>query len=118
PATPEGPGRWTADLAGEDRWWGEAGWQATPAPAAPTTPKLIPAGAPGPAQTSFRRWPAQENAIRDFLIPLGLDTNHGYGKVVVVNSEVAKRRETFERRVSNVRRLAERARDPGRRARR
>jgi hypothetical protein len=30
------------------------------------------------AQTYIRRWPVQENIIRDFLLPLGLDTNHGY----------------------------------------
>jgi hypothetical protein len=32
------------------------------------------------AQTYTRRWPAQENIIKDFLLPLGLDTNHGYAK--------------------------------------
>ena len=42
------------------------------------------------AQTYTRRWPVQENSIRDFLLPLGLDTNHGYGKTPIVNSEVGK----------------------------
>jgi hypothetical protein len=123
PPRGDAPAQWTADLAGEARWWWEAGWEATPAPAPPVGPKLIPvvttaplAEAPELARTYFHRWPAQENAIRDFLIPLGIDTNHGYGKTPVVNSEVAKRRETLERRLANVRRWAERARDRCRRA--
>ncbi len=33
---------------------------------------------------------SQENIIRDFLLPLGLDTNHGYGKTPIVNSEEAR----------------------------
>jgi hypothetical protein len=117
PPGTDDPARWTADLAGEARWWWDAGWQATPAPATPTGPKLIPVVTTAPAaeatelaQTYFRRWPAQENAIRDFLLPLGLDTNHGYGKAPVVNSEVAKRRAALERRLANVQRWAERAR--------
>jgi hypothetical protein len=52
------------------------------------------------AQTYTRRWPVQENIIRDFLVPLGLNTNHGYGKTPIVNSEVAREtsrlREAFE----------------------
>src|SRR5712692_3689466 len=43
------------------------------------------------AQTYFQRWKCQENSIRDWLIPLNLDTNHGYAKEQVVNSELAKR---------------------------
>ena len=76
----------------------EEGWQAVPAPPAPTTPKLIPVITTGHgmqavelAQTYFRRWNCQENAIRDWLIPLNLDTNHGYAKEQVVNSELVKR---------------------------
>ncbi len=108
------PPRWDADLAGEDQQWWEAGWVATPAPAPPTDAKLIPIVATAMlgdartlAQIYFRRWPAQENIIRDFLIPLGLDTNHGYTKTEVVNSEVAKRRSTLERRLATVRRWAD-----------
>ena len=56
------------------------------------------------AQTYTRRWPVQENIIRDFLLPLGLDTNHGYGKTPIVNSEVAKKRAALEKRLSNVQR--------------
>ncbi|GCF10382.1 hypothetical protein [Dictyobacter arantiisoli] len=46
------------------------------------------------------RWPLQENIIRDFLLPLGLDTNHGYSKRPVENSEVAKKRATLEKRLA------------------
>lgn len=91
-------------------WW-QAGWKAEPTPAIPTTAKLIPIvttadtiDAVELAQTYTRRWPVQENIIRDFLLPLGLDTNHGYGKTSIVNSEVAKKRAALEKRLSNVQR--------------
>ena len=93
----EYPKRWDADLDWRERMWWEAGWQATPTPATPTTPKLIPIVTTAPTvdavelvQTYTKRWAAQENIIRDFLLPLGLDTNHGYGKVPVENSEEAR----------------------------
>ena len=35
------------------------------------------------ARTYTRRWPAQENVIRDGLIPLGIDVNHGYAKTLL-----------------------------------
>ena len=89
---------WQADLPDHQRCFWEEGWQALPAPPAPTTPKLIPVittgqgmGAVELAQTYFRRWNCQENALRDWLIPLNLDTNHGYAKEHVVNSELVKR---------------------------
>jgi hypothetical protein len=91
-------------------WW-QAEWKAEPTPAAPTTAKLIPivttdgtVDAVELAQTYTRRWPVQENIIRDFLVPLGLNTNHGYGKTPIVNSEVAKKRATLEKRLSTVQR--------------
>ncbi len=91
-------------------WW-QAEWKAEPTPATPTTAKLIPIvttadtiDAVELAQTYTRRWPVQENIIRDFLLPLGLDTNHGYGKVPIVNSEVAKKRAALEKRLSTVER--------------
>ena len=72
-------------------------------PAAPTQPKIIPIvstaetrGAVALVQLYTARWPQQENIIRDFLIPLGLDTNHGYSKTMVENSEVAKQRAILE----------------------
>lgn len=98
-------------------WW-EAEWKAQATPATPTTPKLIPLvttadtiDAVELAQTYIRRWPVQENIIRDFLLPLGLDTNHGYGKTPVVNSEVAKKRAALEKRLSTLQRWMASARD-------
>jgi hypothetical protein len=71
-------------------------------PAQPTVPKLIPivttateADAIELAQTYTRRWSAQENVIRDWLIPLGIDVNHGFAKTPIINSEVAKKREAL-----------------------
>jgi hypothetical protein len=111
------PKRWDADLDWKERMWWEDGWQATPSPAPPTVPKLIPIvstaetiGAVELAETYTRRWPLQENIIRDFLLPLGLDTNHGYSKKLVENSEVAKKRAALEKRLANVQRWAEGAR--------
>ncbi len=91
-------------------WW-QAEWKAEPTPATPTEARLIPIvttadtiDAVELAQTYTRRWPVQENIIRDFLLPLGLDTNHGYGKMPIVNSEVAKKRAALEKRLSTVER--------------
>src|SRR5260221_2509170 len=88
---------WQADLAPQHQRFWEEGWQALPTPPAPTTPKLIPVittshgmDAVDLAQTYFQRWKCQENSMRDWLIPLNLDTNHGYAKAQVVNSELAK----------------------------
>jgi hypothetical protein len=100
----------------ERMWWDE-GWQATPTPATPITPKLIPIVTTAStvdvvelAQTYTQRWSAQENIIRDFLLPLGLDYNHGYHKTPVENSEVAKKRVALEKRLANVQRWADGAR--------
>jgi hypothetical protein len=68
------------------------------------------------AQTYIRRWPVQENIIRDWLLPLFLDTNHGYAKTPIVNSEVSKKRAALEKRLSNVKRWAASARDRSHRA--
>ena len=62
------------------------------------------------AQTYIHRWPVQENIIKDFLLPLGLDTNHGYAKTPVENSEVAKRRTALEKRLVKVQKWAGAAR--------
>lgn len=108
----------------DDRWtrWRE-GWTAQPSPAAPTTAKLVPLVTTAPcvdavelAQTSIRRWPVQENIIRDFLLPLGLDTNHGYGKTPTINSEVAKKRAVLEKKLSNAKLWAEGAKVRSRKA--
>ena len=68
------------------------------------------------AQTYIHRWPAQENVIKDFLLPLGLDTNHGFAKTLVINSEVNKKREALEKRRANVQRFREAAREKAHRA--
>jgi hypothetical protein len=108
---------WQADLAAQQRCFWEEGWQALPVPPAPTTPKLIPVittrsgmEAGELAHTYFRRWNCQENAIRDWLIPLNLDTNHGYAKEQVVNSELAKRQKVVQGSVQRLDRLAQASR--------
>jgi hypothetical protein len=41
-----------------------------------------------------------ENVIKDYLRPLGVDTNHGFAKTPVENSEVAKRRASLQQRLA------------------
>ena len=113
----DGPLRWDEKPDGTHEHWLHEGWKATPFPPASTAPKLIPivttateADSVELAQAYTRRWPAQENAIRDWLIPLGIDVNHGYAKTPVTNSEVAKKREALQRRLDNVQRWADAAR--------
>src|SRR6266568_954500 len=108
---------WQADLAPQQQRFWEEGWQALPTPPAPTTPKLISVITTKPgmeavelAQTYFRRWNCQENAIRDWLIPLNLDTNHGYAKERVLNSELAKRQLVVEGRQQRLEHLAQTSR--------
>jgi hypothetical protein len=117
PEDEDGPRRWDEKPDGTHEYWLDASWQATPMPAPPTVPKLIPIVTTAPeadavelAQTYTRRWPAQENAIRDWLIPLGIDVNHGFVKTAVINSEIAKKREALQRRLDNVQRWADGAR--------
>jgi len=109
--------RWLAGLAPDAQRWWEPAWVATPLPAAPTQPKLIPivttaetCDAVALAQLYTARWPQQENIIRDFLIPLGLDTNHGYRKTTIENSEVAKQRAILEPRRDRLQQWADSAR--------
>jgi hypothetical protein len=123
PSEEDLPRAWWADIRHEEVAWWQEGWQPTPAPAAPTEPKLIPIVTTAPcadalelARAYIHRWPAQENVIRDWLIPLGLDYNHGYTKAPVVNSEVSKKREAVEKRLSNVQRFREAARIKAHRA--
>jgi hypothetical protein len=108
---------WQADLTVQQQRFWEEGWQAFPTPPAPTTPKLIPVittrsgmQAGELAQTYFKRWNCQENAIRDWLIPLHLDTNHGYAKEQVVNSELAKRQVVVQGRIHRLEQLAQASR--------
>ncbi len=123
PSEEELPRSWWADIRHEEVAWWQEGWQATAAPAPPTEPKLIPIittaeeiDALHLAQTYIHRWPAQENVIKDWLLPLGLDINHGFAKLPVENSEVAKKREALEKRLANVQRFGEAAREKAHRA--
>jgi len=115
--------RWLADLPRDQRGWWEEEWVATAAPAPATQPKLIPivstaevGDAVTLARLYMRRWPIQENSIKDWLLPLGLDTNHGYAKTLVEHSEVAKRRTALEQRRDTLARWTNGARERGRRA--
>lgn len=103
-------------------WWRD-GWKAEPTPSPATTAKLLPivttadtVDAVELARTYTHRWPVQENIIRDYLLPLGLDTNHGYSKAPIVNSEVAKKRAAWEKRLGNVKQWVLKARDRSHRA--
>ncbi|GHO59612.1 hypothetical protein [Ktedonobacter robiniae] len=118
PEEAELPPRWDTDLPPDERTWWCEGWQATAAPAKETTAKLIPIvtieetepiDAVELAQTYIHRWPAQENVIKDYFRPLGLDTNHGFAKVTVENSEVAKRRTHLEQRLTRLKQWAQSA---------
>src|SRR5258708_1283780 len=108
---------WGAEVDLVKQGWWEDDWQARPLTVTPPTAKLIPivttaatADAVTLAQMYGRRWPAQENIIRDYLLALGLDTNHGYAKRAVVNSEVAKRRTALEQRLTTLQRWTASAR--------
>ena len=118
PEEAEIPPRWNSDLPREERTWWREGWQATAAPAKATMPKLIPIvtteetptiDAIELAQTYIHRWPAQENVIKDYLLPLGLDTNHGFAKIAVENSEVTIRRTHLEQRLARLKQWAQSA---------
>ncbi len=105
------PRRWDADLSWDVRGqWLDGQFEATPAPTQPMQPQLIPIVSTADTFTPVelvalygQRWTAQENILRDFLLPLGLDTNHGYMKTPVENSEIAKRREILQNRLDNAR---------------
>lgn len=97
PSEEDLPRAWWADIRHEEVAWWIDRLAGDPAPATPTEPKLIPIVTTAEqidtvtlAQTYIRSFPAQENVIKDFLLPLGLDTNHGFAKAPVINSEVAK----------------------------
>jgi hypothetical protein len=99
------------------------GWEPTPTPSTPTEPKLIPIVTTAPkadplalVQLYRQRWPRQENILKDWILPLGLDTNHGFAKTPVENSEVAKRREALQRRLANIQRWGPKAHERAQRA--
>ena len=50
------------------------------------------------------RYPRQENAIRDWWLPLGGDVNVGYDKCQVENSELAKRKAELEAQLETLER--------------
>ena len=50
------------------------------------------------------RYPKQENAIRDWWLPLGGDVNVGYDKRKVENSELAKRKTELESQLKTLKR--------------
>lgn len=87
------------------------------APASSIAPRLIPIITTDPApldavalaQSYIHRWAAQENVIKDYLLPLGLDINHGFSKAPVVNSEVAKKREIFQKHLETFKKWMESA---------
>lgn len=95
----------------EQPWanWTEPDWQAQPTPETPTEPKLIPIVSTGAiinpcdlVELYQRRWAAQENIIKDFLLPLGLDINHGYAKQLVENSEFRKKYDALSQRLERL----------------
>lgn len=83
-------------------------------PATPSHPRLLPVVSTAPcadpaalAAAYIHRWPAQENSIKDFLVPLGLDTNHGFAKRRVPNSESAKRYAALDQHLDTLSRWTE-----------
>ncbi len=99
------------------------GWEPTPTPSTPTEPKLIPivttardADPVELVQLYRQRWPVQENILKDWLLSLGLDTNHGFAKTPIEHSEVAKRREALECHLANILRWAPKAHERAQRA--
>jgi len=60
--------------------------------------------AAGIARRYRDRYPKQENAIRDWWLPLGGDVNVGYDKREVENSELAKRKVEMETRLETLKR--------------
>jgi hypothetical protein len=56
------------------------------------------------------RWVRQENIIRDWWLPVGLDCNYGYAKTSVENSEMQHRREKLQAALVNSQRFLAAAR--------
>jgi hypothetical protein len=64
----------------QGRAWYMEDWEPTPTPSTPTEPKLIPIVTTAPeadpvelAHLYRQRWPVQENILKDWLLPLGLE---------------------------------------------
>src|SRR5215467_7447084 len=58
---------------------------------------------------TFGAFLGRQNVIKDYLLLLGLDTNHGFAKVAVKNSEVDKRRTHLEQRLARLKQWAQSA---------
>jgi hypothetical protein len=106
------PQRWDEKPDGTHEYWLDENWQATPLPAQPMEPKLIPivttaaeADAVELVQTYTRRWPGpartpfEIGSFRLASIPI-----MGMLATVVANSEVAKKREALQKRLENMQR--------------
>ncbi len=105
--------------------WMDCDWQPTPTASTPTDPKLIPIisthefSDPRDLVDRYQhRWSAQENIIKDLLLPLGLDVNHGYAKQLIDNSEVRKKQDTLTKRLDRLERWRKSAIQRCQRARR
>ena len=62
------------------------------------------------AQTYIHRWPEKTKCHQRLSFAgFGLDTNHGFAKVAVENSEVAKRRTRLEQRRARLKQWAQSA---------
>jgi transposase len=116
PLAPEGGDASRPECYPDSPSWFDANWVAAPAPKVPTEHALVPIvttaddlDAVELAKVYAHRWRVQENVIRDWLLPLGLDTNHGYAKAPVPNSEVEKKRAALEKRRDNAKRWGEKA---------
>ncbi len=112
------PRRWNRDLSLEEQAWWRDGWQGTAVPAKEKVARLIPIvrtetaptiDAVELSQTYSHRWPVQENVIKDYVRLLGPDTNHGFAKTAVENSEVPKRRTHLEQRLARLKQWAQSA---------
>ncbi len=98
-----------AALAPNESPWPQEDWHVIASPGVQMTPKLIPivttastVDAVELAQTYTQRWSAQENVIKDYLRPLGLDVNHGFAKSPVENSEQSRRCTRVQQRVKHL----------------
>ncbi|MDP9380422.1 MAG: hypothetical protein M3Q29_09775, partial [Chloroflexota bacterium] len=117
PCTTEADGGSRPESQADSSSWFDDVWITTPAPAMATEPALVPIvttadelDAVELANVYAHRWRVQENVIRDWLLPLGLDRNHGYAKKPVPNSEAEKKRAALEKRLANAKRWGEKAR--------
>lgn len=108
PEVPSNPAGGIATKPGSCGWW-ETGWEAAPTPPTPVQAKLIPIVTTGPrveplelVELYRRRWQCQENVFKDWLLPLGLDINHGFATHPVPNSTKLRKREKLEQHLNHL----------------